>query len=69
MQPCQFEQSKPEKMPALEVRNEKCGKINAGFWILCDMCEKWFHGQCLNITPPEVERIEQYKLVRGFEVS
>ncbi|KAL2477660.1 PHD finger protein ALFIN-LIKE 5 [Forsythia ovata] len=32
-----------------------------GFWICCDICNKWFHGTCVNITPSEAERIKQYK--------
>lgn len=31
------------------------------FWICCDMCEKWFHGKCVKITPAKAEHIKQYK--------
>ncbi|KAG2311282.1 hypothetical protein Bca52824_022839 [Brassica carinata] len=31
------------------------------FWICCDMCEKWFHGKCVKITPARAEHIKQYK--------
>ncbi|KAM3384363.1 hypothetical protein ACQJBY_008802 [Aegilops geniculata] len=31
------------------------------FWIGCDMCEKWFHGKCVKITPAKAEHIKQYK--------
>ncbi|XP_073132586.1 PHD finger protein ALFIN-LIKE 5-like [Henckelia pumila] len=31
------------------------------FWILCDLCEKWFHGKCVKITPAKAEHIKQYK--------
>uniref|UniRef100_A0A0A9EBY5 PHD finger protein ALFIN-LIKE n=1 Tax=Arundo donax TaxID=35708 RepID=A0A0A9EBY5_ARUDO len=31
------------------------------FWICCDLCEKWFHGKCVKITPAKAEHIKQYK--------
>ncbi|KAK3136343.1 hypothetical protein QOZ80_5BG0432150 [Eleusine coracana subsp. coracana] len=31
------------------------------FWICCDICEKWFHGICVKITPAKAEHIKQYK--------
>ncbi|XP_031254479.1 PHD finger protein ALFIN-LIKE 7-like isoform X3 [Pistacia vera] len=31
------------------------------FWICCDVCEKWFHGKCVKITPAKAEHIKQYK--------
>lgn len=31
------------------------------FWICCDMCERWFHGKCVKITPAKAEHIKQYK--------
>ncbi|GMH17581.1 hypothetical protein Nepgr_019422 [Nepenthes gracilis] len=31
------------------------------FWICCDMCEMWFHGKCVKITPARAEHIKQYK--------
>ncbi|KAF5476271.1 hypothetical protein F2P56_008002 [Juglans regia] len=31
------------------------------FWIGCDVCEKWFHGKCVKITPAKAENIKQYK--------
>ncbi|KAK4781146.1 hypothetical protein SAY87_017252 [Trapa incisa] len=31
------------------------------FWICCDICEKWFHGKCVKITPAPAEHIKQYK--------
>ncbi|XP_075509069.1 PHD finger protein ALFIN-LIKE 4-like [Primulina tabacum] len=31
------------------------------FWILCDLCERWFHGKCVKITPAKAEHIKQYK--------
>ncbi|GMI94979.1 alfin-like 5 [Hibiscus trionum] len=40
-----------------------CGENYAGdeFWICCDICEKWFHGKCVKITPARAEHIKQYK--------
>ncbi|GAA0175573.1 DNA metabolism protein [Lithospermum erythrorhizon] len=40
-----------------------CGD-NSGideFWICCDICEKWFHGKCVKITPAKAEHIKHYK--------
>lgn len=31
------------------------------FWIGCDICEKWFHGKCVKITPAKADSIKQYK--------
>jgi len=31
------------------------------FWIGCDLCEKWYHGHCVKITPAKAESIKQYK--------
>lgn len=34
---------------------------NDEFWICCDICERWFHGKCVKITPARAEHIKQYK--------
>lgn len=34
------------------------------FWIACDVCERWFHGKCVKITPAKAESIKQYKCPR-----
>ncbi|KAM7491918.1 hypothetical protein LguiA_034839 [Lonicera macranthoides] len=31
------------------------------FWIGCDICERWYHGKCVKITPAKAENIKQYK--------
>lgn len=40
-----------------------CGMNNTSdqFWICCDICERWFHGKCVKITPAKAEHIKQYK--------
>ncbi|GJW39875.1 PHD finger protein ALFIN-LIKE 4 [Tanacetum coccineum] len=40
-----------------------CGENYASdeFWICCDICERWFHGKCVKITPARAEHIKQYK--------
>ncbi|KAH7683741.1 Alfin protein [Dioscorea alata] len=40
-----------------------CGENYASdeFWICCDVCENWFHGKCVKITPARAEHIKQYK--------
>ncbi|KAF2319099.1 hypothetical protein GH714_013416 [Hevea brasiliensis] len=30
------------------------------FWIGCDICERWYHGKCVKITPAKAEMIKQY---------
>ncbi|KAJ0972195.1 hypothetical protein J5N97_020154 [Dioscorea zingiberensis] len=49
-----------------EHGNTLCGACgdnyaNDEFWICCDICEKWFHGKCVKITPARAEHIKQYK--------
>eukprot|EP00250_Pteridium_aquilinum_P015842 c22794_g1_i1 orf=693-1421(-) len=31
------------------------------FWIGCDICEKWYHGKCVKITPAKADHIKEYK--------
>ncbi|KAK6151991.1 hypothetical protein DH2020_014626 [Rehmannia glutinosa] len=40
-----------------------CGENYASdeFWICCDICETWFHGKCVKITPARAEHIKHYK--------
>ncbi|RWV80087.1 hypothetical protein GW17_00058691 [Ensete ventricosum] len=49
-----------------EHGNTLCGACgdnyaNDEFWICCDVCEKWYHGKCVKITPARAEHIKQYK--------
>ncbi|OAY70262.1 PHD finger protein ALFIN-LIKE 2 [Ananas comosus] len=38
------------------------GNYNSNeFWIGCDICERWYHGKCVKITPAKAETIQQYK--------
>ncbi|KAJ4824785.1 PHD finger protein ALFIN-LIKE 5 [Turnera subulata] len=67
--------SKPQPKEEDEVLDEEeedehgdtlcgaCGENYASdeFWICCDICEKWFHGKCVKITPARAEHIKQYK--------
>ncbi|CAA6660246.1 unnamed protein product [Spirodela intermedia] len=48
------------------AREYSCGACgsnyaNDEFWICCDICERWFHGKCVKITPARAEHIKQYK--------
>ncbi|CAK7356603.1 unnamed protein product [Dovyalis caffra] len=46
-----------------ETPCDACGENYASneFWICCDICEKWFRGNCVKITPARAEHIKQYK--------
>ncbi|RDX71526.1 PHD finger protein ALFIN-LIKE 5 [Mucuna pruriens] len=61
-----------EEEEGLELEDEEehgetlcgaCGENYASdeFWICCDICEKWFHGKCVKITPARAEHIKHYK--------
>lgn len=55
-----------EEVQLLEEDNDicgACGEIYAEneFWIFCDMCKKWFHGQCVNVTPAKADHIKIYR--------
>ncbi|XP_022948759.1 PHD finger protein ALFIN-LIKE 1-like [Cucurbita moschata] len=39
-----------------------CGENSTDeFWIGCDICERWYHGKCVNITPAKADCIQRYK--------
>lgn len=31
------------------------------FWILCDVCNRWFHGKCVKVTAAKAEQIDKYR--------
>jgi len=53
-----------EGEPQEDHETALCGACGLGyddFWICCDLCETWFHGKCVKITPAKAEHIKQYK--------
>ncbi|EPS65611.1 hypothetical protein M569_09166, partial [Genlisea aurea] len=49
-----------------EHGDAQCGSCGGNyngeeFWICCDVCERWYHGKCVKITPAKAESIKQYK--------
>ncbi|KAI3525761.1 hypothetical protein L1887_04824 [Cichorium endivia] len=49
-----------------EHGDTQCGSCGGNyngdeFWIGCDICERWYHGKCVKITPAKAETIKQYK--------
>ncbi|GJW77530.1 PHD finger protein ALFIN-LIKE 1-like protein [Tanacetum coccineum] len=49
-----------------EHGDTQCGSCGGNyngdeFWIGCDICERWYHGKCVKITPARAESIKQYK--------
>ncbi|KFK26283.1 hypothetical protein AALP_AA8G227200 [Arabis alpina] len=60
------EEEESEEEDEEEEHGEACGACGDDyaadqFWICCDMCEKWFHGKCVKITPAKAEQIKHYK--------
>ncbi|XP_031094956.1 PHD finger protein ALFIN-LIKE 4-like [Ipomoea triloba] len=58
-----FEEEEEEEDEHGDTLCGACGE-NYGtdeFWICCDICERWFHGKCVKITPARAEHIKQYK--------
>ncbi|CAN8293506.1 unnamed protein product [Cochlearia groenlandica] len=40
-----------------------CGENNGvedEFWICCDACDKWFHGECVKMTPAKAKCVRHY---------
>ncbi|KAI0495991.1 hypothetical protein KFK09_022298 [Dendrobium nobile] len=62
-QPQEEEEGLDEENEHGETLCGSCGENYAAdeFWICCDLCEKWFHGKCVKITPARAEHIKQYK--------
>ncbi|AQK40468.1 PHD finger protein ALFIN-LIKE 8 isoform X1 [Zea mays] len=65
MPPPKDEESEGEEgEPQEDHESALCGACGLGyddFWICCDLCETWFHGKCVKITPNKAEHIKQYK--------
>ncbi|KAH0720620.1 hypothetical protein KY285_006444 [Solanum tuberosum] len=57
------DESYPEEEEHGETLCGSCGGNYSAdeFWIGCDICERWFHGKCVKITPAKAESIKQYK--------
>ncbi|XP_027942326.1 PHD finger protein ALFIN-LIKE 4-like [Vigna unguiculata] len=66
-------ESQRKNSKAMESKEEEqgetacgaCGENDAagvdGFWICCDICERWFHGKCVKITRAKADFIKHYK--------
>lgn len=60
------EESESDEEEAEEQGSTFCGSCGDDngvdeFWICCDVCERWFHGKCVKVTPAKAEHIKQYK--------
>ncbi|XP_060176408.1 PHD finger protein ALFIN-LIKE 2-like [Lycium barbarum] len=57
------DESYPEEEEHGETLCGSCGGNYSAdeFWIGCDICERWYHGKCVKITPAKAESIKQYK--------
>ncbi|KAK1402028.1 PHD finger protein ALFIN-LIKE 4-like [Heracleum sosnowskyi] len=60
------EESDSDEEEAEEQGSTFCGACHDDngvdeFWIFCDVCERWFHGKCVKVTPTMAEHIKQYK--------
>jgi hypothetical protein len=63
--------SNPTKHPSpkhgqISEEDNLCGVCeehyaDSEFWIACDVCEKWFHGECVAIAPAMAKHIKYYK--------
>ncbi|KAL9228522.1 hypothetical protein vseg_004094 [Gypsophila vaccaria] len=65
-QPKEEEEGLEEEEEDEEAGETLCGACGESytsdeFWICCDICEIWFHGKCVKITPSRAEHIKQYK--------
>ncbi|KAK8551528.1 hypothetical protein V6N12_040164 [Hibiscus sabdariffa] len=65
-QPSKDEDESGEEEEEDDEQGATCGACGDSygtdeFWICCDICERWFHGKCVKITPAKAEHIKQYK--------
>ncbi|KAJ1262599.1 hypothetical protein BS78_09G120900 [Paspalum vaginatum] len=37
-----------------------CYRSN-GFWICCDVCDRWFHGKCVKVMSAQADHIKHYE--------
>ena len=56
---------KPDSAQAGDVDDSSlycwcCKPWHVRFMILCDGCDEWFHGACVDVTPTEALNIDQY---------
>ncbi|GKC11223.1 PHD finger protein ALFIN-LIKE 1-like protein [Tanacetum coccineum] len=68
---CKVFELKSRKHPSINEDDDEHGETLCGscwesyasdeFWIYYDICERWFHGKCVKITPAKAEHIKQYK--------
>ncbi|XP_074356711.1 PHD finger protein Alfin1-like [Apium graveolens] len=60
------EESDSVKEEAEKQKSTFCGACHDDtgvdeFWICCDVCERWFHGTCVKVTPAKAKHIKHYK--------
>lgn len=60
------EESYSDEEEAEEKETTFCGACHDDtgddvFWICCDVCERWFHGTCVKVTPSMAKHIKHYK--------
>ncbi|KAG9159960.1 hypothetical protein Leryth_005705 [Lithospermum erythrorhizon] len=58
-----YEDTKGNKDEEQDATCGVCGEIDSSdeFWIMCDTCERWFHGQCVKITPAKAKNMKDYE--------
>ncbi|RUP48423.1 hypothetical protein BC936DRAFT_144583 [Jimgerdemannia flammicorona] len=57
----------------MEINNERCPLCpeeqaplvaRLDTWLMCDICEIWYHNSCLGLTAEECDRFDQYHCAR-----
>lgn len=59
-------QESNEDVDADDQENSICGSCGGSyapseFWIMCDFCKKWFHGECVKVTPARADHMKVFK--------